>query len=77
VGDGQNNAIEVHRSLSQVDEIQDSGVAASDPLPDQTDRILIATWSDIPGLDWAVVDKALHERSGVPVQITCLALPLD
>ena len=62
--------IQVHPSLSQVDELEETGVARPDPLPDQTDNILTIAGDDIPRLDWPAVDRALHERSGLPVRIT-------
>jgi len=62
--------MEVHPSLSQVDELEETGVAQPDPLPDKTDDILIAAGPDISRLDWSAVDRALNERSGVPVRIT-------
>jgi L,D-transpeptidase ErfK/SrfK len=62
--------IEVHPSLSQVDELEETGVAQPDPLPDKTDDILIAAGPDISLLDWSAVDRALNERSGLPVRVT-------
>lgn len=62
--------VEVHPSLIQVDELEETGVAKPDPLPDQTDRILVAAGDDIPRLDWSAVDRALRERSGLPIRIT-------
>lgn len=62
--------MEVHPSLSQVDELEETGVAKADPLPDQTDNILIVAGDDIPRLDWSAVDRVLNERTGVPTQIT-------
>jgi L,D-transpeptidase ErfK/SrfK len=62
--------IEVHPSLTQVDELEETGVAKPDPLPDQTDRILTAAGDDIPRLDWSAIDRALSERTGLPTRIT-------
>jgi L,D-transpeptidase ErfK/SrfK len=62
--------IEVHPSLSQVDELEETGVAQPDPLPDKTDEILMAAGDDISRLDWSAVDRALNERSGMPIRIT-------
>ena len=55
---------------SQVDELEETGVAQPDPLPDMTDDILMAADEDIARLDWSAVDKALSERSGLPIRIT-------
>ena len=62
--------IEVHPSLKQVDQIEEKGRAEPDPLTDQTDTILAFAGDVIPRLDWEVVNRALAERRGYPIQIT-------
>ncbi|MBL8661115.1 MAG: L,D-transpeptidase family protein, partial [Rhodospirillales bacterium] len=62
--------IEVHPSLKQVDQIEETGKAEPDPLPDQTDKILAFAGADIPRLDWGAINRALGERRGFPIQIT-------
>lgn len=70
---GRRNAeifVEVHPSLKQIDEIEESGRAEPDPLPDQTDKILDYAGADIARLDWPAINQALAERKGYPIQIT-------
>lgn len=62
--------IEVHPSLKQVDQIEETGRAEPDPLPDQTDKILAFAAADIQRLDWDAINRALAERRGLPIQIT-------
>lgn len=62
--------IEVHPSLKQVDQIEEKGRADPDPLTDQTDTILAFAGDAIPRLDWEVINQALAERRGYPIQIT-------
>lgn len=62
--------IEVHPSLKQVDQIEEKGYADPDPLTDQTDTILAFAGDAIPRLDWEVINQALAERRGYPIQIT-------
>ncbi len=62
--------IEVHPSLDQIDQLELERVAKPEPLPDQTDVILLAAGDDRERLDWAAIDRALAERSGIPVRIT-------
>ncbi len=70
---GRRNAeifVEVHPSLKQIDEIEETGRAEPDPLPDQTDKILAYAGEDIARLDWPAINQALAERKGYPIQIT-------
>jgi L,D-transpeptidase ErfK/SrfK len=62
--------IEVHPSLDQIDQLEADNVAQPEPLPDQTDRILMAAGDDSKRLDWTAIDRATKERKGIPVQIT-------
>jgi L,D-transpeptidase ErfK/SrfK len=62
--------IEVHPSLKQVDQIEETGRAEPDPLSDRTDTILAFAGDAIPRLDWEVINQALAERRGYPIQIT-------
>jgi L,D-transpeptidase ErfK/SrfK len=62
--------IEVHPSLKQVDQIEEKGSADPDPLPEQADTILAFAADAIPRLDWEVINQALAERRGYPIQIT-------
>lgn len=62
--------IEVHPSLKQVDQIEEKGRADPDPLTDRTDTILAFAGDAIPRLDWEVINQALAERRGYPIQIT-------
>ncbi len=61
--------LEVHPSLIQIDELEETGFATPDPLPDMTDDILFAAGDDIPRLDWAAIDRAMQDRTGLPVRI--------
>jgi len=70
---GRNNGqlyIEVHPSLAQLDQLELDKVAKPEPLPDQTDRILLAAGDDGTRLDWKAIDQALKERKGIPIRIT-------
>lgn len=62
--------IEVHPSLKQVDQIEEKGRADPDPLTDRTDTVLAFAGDAIPRLDWEVINQALAERRGYPIQIT-------
>lgn len=62
--------IEVHPSLAQIDQIEETKRMQPEPVPDQTDRILAAAGADIHRIDWDAVDTALRERRGYPIRIT-------
>lgn len=62
--------VEVHPSLKQIDQIEETGRADPDPLPDQTDMILAYAGDDIGRLDWPAINQALAERRGYPIRIT-------
>lgn len=62
--------IEVHPSPDQVDQIEETGTFQPEPIPDQTDRILMVAGDDGNRVDWKIVDQALKERRGIPVRIT-------
>lgn len=64
--------IEVAPSARQADEIEQTGRARPDPLPEQSDpeRILRAAGDDAWRLDWNAISWALHQREGIPIQIT-------
>lgn len=62
--------IEVHPSLEQIDQLELEKVAKPDPLPDQTDRILMFAGDDYQRLDWTAIDAALKARQGIPIRIT-------
>ncbi len=64
--------IEVNPSLTQVDQIEESGMPEPDPAPEvaDPDRILAAAGDDIWRLDWNAINQALERRQGIPIQIT-------
>jgi L,D-transpeptidase ErfK/SrfK len=62
--------IEVHPSLAQIDQIEETKQMQPEPIPDQTDAILMAAGDAIERIDWPTVERALSERRGYPVQIT-------
>lgn len=64
--------IEVNPSLTQVDQIEESGMPVPEPVPEvaDPDRILAAAGDDIWRLDWNAINQALERRQGIPVQIT-------
>ena len=69
---GGNLFIEVNPSLTQVDQIEESGIPEPDPVPEiaDPDRILAAAGDDIWRLDWNAINDALERRQGIPIQIT-------
>lgn len=62
--------IEVHPSLDQIDQLEQNHVMEAQPLPDQTDHILMAAGEDSNRLDWNAIDQALKLRQGIPIRIT-------
>ncbi len=62
--------LEVHPSLHQVDQIEETGQLQPEPLTDQTDTILLAAGTDSSRIDWTIVDRALAERRGYPIRIS-------
>jgi L,D-transpeptidase ErfK/SrfK len=62
--------IEVHPSLAQIDQIEETGRLTPEPMADQTDAVLMAAGPDIERIDWNAVDRAVAERRGYPVRIT-------
>jgi L,D-transpeptidase ErfK/SrfK len=62
--------LEVHPTRAQADQIEETGVAGLDVIPDPMDTILNFAGEDIRRIDWAMVDRVLDERRGYPVQIT-------
>jgi L,D-transpeptidase ErfK/SrfK len=62
--------LEVHPSLNQVDQIEETGKLLPEPITDYTDTILMAAGDAIHRIDWPTVDKAFAERRGYPIRIT-------
>lgn len=62
--------LEVHPTLEQIDQIEDTGAFQPAPIPDYTDMILMAAGEQINRIDWGVVDRAFAERRGYPIAIT-------
>jgi L,D-transpeptidase ErfK/SrfK len=61
--------LEVHPSREQADEIEDHGSFTPARLPDVPDRLTAAAGERASLIDWAVVDRAIKERRGYPIQV--------
>ncbi|MCP5364387.1 MAG: L,D-transpeptidase family protein [Hyphomicrobiales bacterium] len=69
---GQRNGtlyVEVHPSLTQIDEVEETGHSSFEPVPDYTDMVLLKAEDNWSRIDWASVDRAFAERRGYPIAI--------
>jgi L,D-transpeptidase ErfK/SrfK len=62
--------VEVHPSLAQIDEMEETGKMTPSPYPFSRDQVVSFADGDASRIDWAVVEKAAAERRGYPIRIT-------
>jgi L,D-transpeptidase ErfK/SrfK len=62
--------MEVHPDLSQLDELESGAGFVPRPLPEVSQAIFERSGTEAHRLDWPVIDVALKQRLGIPVQIT-------
>lgn len=62
--------IEVHPYESDADAIETVGKAQTEGTIDVDDMIVRVAGDAVGRIDWAAVDRAKRERSGIPVQVT-------
>lgn len=62
--------LEVHPSLSQAAQIEETGRFDEEALPAIESRIVAAAGGAADRLDWKAIKSALRNRQGVPVQVT-------
>ena len=67
---GNDLFIEIHPSLSQIDQIETSGTFEPEAIDGLDRMVWAAADAQIDRVDWALVLKAARERRGVPVRIT-------
>jgi L,D-transpeptidase ErfK/SrfK len=60
--------LEVHPTQSQADELEQTGRMTDAPVPDLHDDVSRAAAGQSQ-IDWAAVERAARERSGIPVRI--------
>jgi L,D-transpeptidase ErfK/SrfK len=62
--------LEVHPGQSQADELERSGRLIDIPILGLRDQVLAMAAGQESRIDWAAVERAGRERSGVPVRVT-------
>jgi L,D-transpeptidase ErfK/SrfK len=62
--------LEVHPTQPQADELERTGRMTDVPLPDLRDQVGRAAAGRQSEVNWAIVERAGRERSGMPVRIT-------
>lgn len=62
--------LEIHPTLAQATEIEETGNFLPEPAPDLRERVLHAAGPSAERVDWMAVTRAAEARSGVPVRIT-------
>jgi L,D-transpeptidase ErfK/SrfK len=62
--------LEVHPTLSQATEMEETGNFLPEPAPDLRERVQRAAGASARRVDWIAVTRAAEARSGVPVRVT-------
>ena len=62
--------LEAHPSLQQASQIEESGSFDPEDVPELRARLIAESGLAASRLDWLAVDKALTNRTGVPVRVT-------
>ena len=62
--------LEAHPSLAQALQLEETGTFHAEAVPTLKERVLAAAGPAAARLDWGVIDEAVMNRAGVPVQIT-------
>jgi L,D-transpeptidase ErfK/SrfK len=62
--------LEIHPTQSQADELERTGRITDTPISGLREKISRTAAGQHSEIDWAIVERAARERSGVPVRIT-------